>query len=97
MTTLIQELLRDVIKRMNIMSDNVTTRLDTLDHRIEHGNKDLRALIDEKLSPRIDALTDRVNRHESYFSILTYAVTGGLGILVSAGLWLSDLFKHKGH
>lgn len=96
---LVEMLLMDVIKRLDLVSEKVDEKVDVLEGRLTQQNSDLRKAFSDRvdhLQDQINVNTAKVQKHEHYFSFLIYLVTGGAAAIVGALAWVSDIFKaHK--
>lgn len=93
-----QELLLDLIRKIDAVADRVDHKIDSLDQKLEASHRDIRDGLVQRVEPlerKVEDMSLKLNRHEHNFTILGFLVTGGFATLTGAFNWIGTLFGHK--
>jgi hypothetical protein len=92
------DLLLDLIKRIDAVSDKMDQKIDDLEARLSDDVKDLTELINRRIDPidqQVRDNTQKLVKHEHNFNLLTLFVTSGMASIAGFFTWMSSLFKHS--
>lgn len=95
----VESLLLKLVERVDQISDKMNEKIDSLDAKVSENHRDMRQAIDDKIdaiAKQVHENTKRIERHDYYFNVVTWLITGGLAVLASWSTWLQNLFNnHK--
>lgn len=91
----VENLLLDILKRQDSFSDNFNEKIDRLDEKIDGAHNDLRKSLNsdiDSMGKQVKDNTEKIARHEQYFNLVAFLITGGLAIMAGWASWMEQIF-----
>jgi hypothetical protein len=92
------EMLRDLSKRVDSVSDNVTVRMDGLQQEMRDQHNDMREYLENRIEPIQEIVNEhekRIVKHDHVFGAVGWFVTVGLAAVATVVTWLQSIASTK--
>lgn len=93
-----KDLLLNLLKRIEDLSDTFNTRSDALEDRVGTAIRSLRESVDKRtdfLQAQLTEHDGKIQKHEHLFGLGGWIITAGAGIAATWMTWFSNFFPPK--